>query len=213
MDMSVTNDVDWRSSGAVTSVKNQQQCGSCWAFSTAGSVESFGKIHGQSLIDLSPQELVDCDNGDSGCNGGLPSSALSYVRSAGGLNSWSDYSYTASKGSCKKKTTHYDKISGTRSCTGESGIASCITSGPVVVAIEADKASFQSYGGGVYDSADCGTSIDHAVLVVGSITYQNKPVWVIKNSWGSSWGSGGYIYMIRGKNMCGISNGYSVQPN
>lgn len=208
----VANDVDWRSRGAVTSVKNQGNCGSCWAFSTAAGVEGYGATHGAGLVDLAPQELVDCDTGDNGCNGGLPSNALRYVASNKGLNTWSDYPYKGVKGSCGKKAKHVAPISGVRSCTGENGISSCLNNGPVSVAIEADKTDFQYYRGGVFNSANCGTSIDHAVTAVGMIQYQNQPVWIIKNSWGTTWGDAGYMYMIRGKNMCGISNSYSVQP-
>jgi len=197
--------VDWRTSGAVTPVKNQGQCGSCWSFSTTGSVEGAWKIAGHPLVSLSEQQLMDCSTaeGNQGCNGGLMDDAFTYIVKNGGLDSEADYPYTARDGTCKtaKAANKIAKITGFKDVAknNEAQLAAAAAIGPVSVAIEADQAGFQSYTSGVF-SGPCGTQLDHGVLVVGfTDTY-----WIVKNSWGASWGDAGYIMMARGKGKTGI---------
>jgi C1A family cysteine protease len=198
----VVNDVDWRSQGAVTPVKNQGSCGSCWAFSTTGTMEGFVKIRDGTLHSLAEQQLVDCDRtgGCQGCSGGLPSAALKWIAQKGGLCSGSDYPYTARDGSCKTSCKAVAKISSSQGGRGESSLQTALDKTPVSIALDA-SGGFQSYKSGVFNGP-CGTRLNHAVLAVG----YNSQYWMVKNSWGTGWGSSGYIYMARGKNLCGMSN-------
>ena len=188
--------VDWRQKGAVTPVKNQQQCGSCWAFSSTGSMEGINFIETGKLISLSEQQLVDCDKVDMGCNGGIMDNAFKYVMSNGGIDTEDDYAYTAQTGTCntEKQSHHVVTISGYEDVpvNSKDDLQKAITAQPVSIAIEADHASFQNYAGGVF-SADCGNQLDHGVLAVGYDTTGDEPFWIVKNSWGSSWGMEGYI--------------------
>jgi xylem cysteine proteinase len=200
--------VDWRSKGAVTPVKNQGQCGSCWAFSTTGSVEGIAKVKQGTLPNLSEQQLVDCagSSGNQGCNGGLMDYAFQWIAS-NGICSESDYPYVARDQQCKKGCKSQLKIKGFQDVQqgSESALAAAIANQPVSVAIEADQSAFQFYSGGVFAAA-CGTQLDHGVLAVGYSSAGSQNYWIVKNSWGSSWGEQGYIRMIRGKNECGINN-------
>jgi len=202
--------VDWVSKGAVTPVKNQQQCGSCWAFSTTGSVEGANFIKNGNLVSLSEQELVDCAGsyGNNGCNGGLMDYGFEYVK-AKGLCTESDYPYTARDGSCQSSCTEQVKISGYTDVSqdNEDALMQAVAQQPVSVAIEADRSVFQFYTGGVMDSSACGTNLDHGVLVVGYGEDNGSKYWKVKNSWGATWGMNGYILLGRGngsKGTCGI---------
>jgi len=206
--------VDWRTKGVVTPVKNQGQCGSCWAFSTTGSTEGIVAITNGKLVSLSEQQLVDCagSTGNMGCQGGLMDNAFKWIKQNGGLCSESDYPYTAAKSMFCKKTctvvpgTHVTSF--TDVGTNEAALASAVDNQPVSVAIEADQSSFQFYNGGIMKGL-CGTRLDHGVLAVGYGTEAGTDYWIVKNSWGQSWGEQGYIRMIRGQNECGISNAAS----
>jgi C1A family cysteine protease len=204
---------DWRTTGKVTAVKNQGQCGSCWAFSTTGSIEAANLIkNGGSASDkaniISEQELVDCSRANAGCNGGLMDLGFQFVKNqgAGGDDLENSYPYKARNGRCVKQkgvpskiqvTSYTDVTSGS-----EDALANAIgTHGPVSVAIEADQRAFQFYNGGVLTSG-CGQNLDHGVLAVG---YTDE-YFIVKNSWGPSWGEEGYIKIGRGKNLCGIAN-------
>jgi len=206
---------DWRTKGAVSSVKNQGQCGSCWAFSTAATVEGCVVVDGKGgkgpLQDVSEQEIVDCATGNYGCDGGWPQTALKWVESTKGLCSEASYPYTAQTGTCKASgKTPISKVG--NHTIGKSGDENdlgnnCQKHGPISVCIDASHPSFQSYSSGVYYEAACSSShLDHAVLAVGWGTDSGKQYWIVKNSWGTSWGIKGYIWMSRNRNNnCGIA--------
>jgi len=207
--------VDWRTKGVVTPVKNQGGCGSCWAFGTTGAVESHWAITSGTLLSLSEQQLVDCAGafGNHGCQGGLPSQAFEYIKHAGGIQKGSDYTYTGRDGRCRFDATKVAaKLTGEVNITegAETELFDAITNaGPVAVAFQV-AGDFQSYRSGVYDSTRCKKGpmdVNHAVLAVGYATdaASGKPYWIVKNSWGTSFGISGYFLMVRNKNMCGVA--------
>jgi hypothetical protein len=202
------NDVDWVSKGAVTPVKDQAQCGSCWAFSTTGSVEGAVQIATGRLTSVSEQQLVDCagSSGNQGCNGGLMNDAFNWIVSHKGIGSESSYPYTARDGTCRDVPT-VSTISGYKSVGqgSESQLLSALQSQPISIAIEADQSSFQMYKSGIF-KGPCGQQLDHGVLLVGAGSDGGVNYWRVKNSWGSSWGDNGYIRIIRDQNMCGLAN-------
>jgi len=210
--VTVPESVDWVAKGDVTPVKNQGQCGSCWAFSTTGSIESRVSIAGGGLTSLSEQELVDCSKKNNGCSGGLMDYAFDFVIQNKGLCSEDDYPYTAEDGTCDDSScTRHDAISSyvDVSSTTEA-LEQALAAGPVSIAIEADQMSFQLYTSGVLTAA-CGTNLDHGVLAVGYGTWTDgTDYWRVKNSWGSYWGDQGYINLCRncnangGNGQCGI---------
>jgi len=204
------NDVDWRTKGAVlTTVKNQGQCGSCWAFSTTGTLEGYEfLVKKLPLVSLSEQQLVDCAKpGNSGCNGGMPERALAWLGKNGGPCNQQDYPYTARDGTCKKGCKPVFSIQGAFTAKGEDNLVKLLNVQPVSVAIDASSA-VSSYKGGVFSGPCSSSSINHAVLAVG---YTDQ-YWIVKNSWGGSWGTQGYINMARGKNVCNI-NSYLAVPS
>ena len=192
--MPVIGDVDWTTQGKVSPVKNQGQCGSCWAFSATGVLESFALINGNS-VSLSEQQLVDCSRpqGNQGCNGGWPSSALNYVK-ANGITTQSAYPYVARDQACKTQGGSF-KISGYISHSGCNGLGSGIESHPVSVTV--DATNWSPYRSGIFNN--CKASINHAVLLVGI----SNGVWKIKNSWGTGWGESGFIRLAP-RNTCAI---------
>jgi cathepsin L len=209
--------VDWRQKGAVTPIKNQGQCGSCWSFSTTGSVEGCHFLATNNLVSLSEQNLVDCSTaqGNQGCDGGLMDQAFQYIISNGGIDTESSYPYTAEDGTCNYNAansgatikSYTDVQSGS-----ESDLQTKVAQQPTSVAIDASHSSFQFYSSGVYNEPACSTSqLDHGVLAVGYGTDSGSPFWLVKNSWGTDWGMQGYIEMTRnGNNQCGIATAASI---
>jgi len=201
--------VDWRNKGAVTPIKNQQQCGSCWAFSTTGSTEGAVAIATGKLISLSEQQLVDCSGsfGNQGCEGGLMDQAFEYIISNKGITTEANYPYTAMDGSCNSTAAAAvaATISGYTDVTSgsEAALINAVAIGPVSVAIEADQACFQFYSSGILNDPSCGTNLDHGVLAVGYD--QSGGFWIVKNSWGTSWGMNGYVEIALGMDECGIN--------
>ncbi|XP_062017053.1 zingipain-2-like [Rosa rugosa] len=206
--------VDWREQQAVTPIKYQSQCGACWAFAVAATVEGLTKIKTGQLISLSEQQLVDCNHQNHGCKGGSLEYAYSYVVQNGGLAREETYPYQATDmGTCdtNKESEHAAQITGYERVLSrsENDLQKAVAMQPVSVTISAYGQDFQMYGSGVF-SGYCGTELDHAVTVIGYGTIEDgTPYWLIKNSWGQSWGESGYMRILRNINapegMCGLA--------
>merc|ERR1712070_93568 len=202
---------DWRDHGAVNPIKDQGQCGSCWAFSTVANIEGVGAVETGKLLSLSEQQLVDCDTADSGCNGGLPSNAFQFMIDQGmGLEGESAYPYTAADGSCHKSQSQEKAFikSWHQISTDETQIAASLQQyGPLSIGINANTLQF--YSGGVANPSKilCNpAALDHGVAIVGFGSDSGSDYWTIRNSWGSSWGEAGYFRMVRGSGACGLNS-------
>ena len=211
-DKIVPKSVDWRDKNVVTDVKNQKECGSCWAFSTTGSIEGIIAIKEGILHNISEQELVDCSTKNNGCMGGSMDYAFQYVINNGLCNE-KDYPYEALRDECRKdecnsviNITDYKNI-----YPNEMVLKRAVAQQPVSVAIQANLSSFHFYSKGIYNDPNCGDQLDHGVLIVGygSDDELNMDYWIVKNSWGNDWGENGYIRIQRNVEkeygMCGIS--------
>jgi cathepsin L len=210
--------IDWVSKGAVTPVKNQAQCGSCWAFSSTGSLEGAYQISTGTLKSFSEAQLVQCAtaSGNQGCNGGLMDNAFKWWETNPPVLE-KDYPYTSGSGvtgKCNKKKEDKPaaKVKGFKDVASEKAMEKAIEVGPLSVAIEADKSIFQSYKSGVISGNTCGKQLDHGVLAVGMGTEGGKAYWKVKNSWGASWGMKGYVLLAKGADECGIADGPPSYP-
>jgi cathepsin L len=206
--------VDWRTKNIVTPIKNQGQCGSCWSFSTTGSLEGAHAQATGNLVSLSEQNLMDCSTsyGNAGCDGGLMDQAFQYIIANGGIDTEASYPYEAADGTCRYTSANSGATmkSYTDVTPGsETSLAVAVTKQPVSVAIDASHASFQLYSSGIYHDIFCSsTKLDHGVLAVGFgvDTTSKRNYWIVKNSWGTDWGMEGYIYMSKDRdNNCGIA--------
>ncbi|CAL1584750.1 unnamed protein product [Knipowitschia caucasica] len=212
VNVSLPASVDWRKKGLVTGVKTQGSCGSCWAFSAAGALEGQLKKHTGVLMSLSTQNLVDCSTkyGNHGCAGGFMSHAFKYVIKNQGIAADNSYPYHGKRGHCK-----YNPDFKAANCTGYTFLPrgdddalkmAVATIGPISVAIDASRPKFVFYKSGVYKDKLCSHTVNHGALVVGYGTEEGKDYWLVKNSWGTGYGEGGYIKMSRNKkNLCGIA--------
>ena len=209
---------DWRNYNVVSAVKDQGSCGSCWAFAATGNLEGLYAIHKGNLRTFSEQMLVDCDTTDSGCNGGLMEYTFEWLKKNGGIMFDSDYPYKGIKSTCKSNKSKYADMtilgwkklgdsSSTWSCVDEDEVKEFLyETGPLAIALNADP--LQTYSSGILDltSTKCPSSgINHAVLLVGYGVQNGINYWIIKNSWGKSWGESGYFRIRRGNGTCGVN--------
>jgi len=212
-----SDEVNWVTAGMETPIKNQQQCGSCWAFAVMGVVENAFKIAGGKELDTSEQALVDCDSNNAGCSGGWLNTAINWVKN-NGVFLESDYPYTAKQASCKKSSksaksgytvTGYGQLSG-----GENALKAAVEKQSVTVAV--DASNWYLYQSGIFDkSSKCSGRVNHAVNVVGYGRENGKDFWLVRNSWGTSWGESGYMKLLRGsgngQGMCSVAK-YGYWP-
>ncbi|XP_020092776.1 low-temperature-induced cysteine proteinase [Ananas comosus] len=209
----VPESIDWREKGAVTEVKDQGSCGACWSFSATGAIEGINKIVTGSLVSLSEQELIDCDRSyNNGCGGGLMDYAFQWVIKNKGIDTEDDYPYLGTEKTCNKnkmnrRVVNIDSYTDVPS-NNEKLLLQAVATQPVSVGICGSDRAFQLYSQGIF-TGPCSTSLDHAVLIVGYGSQNGVDYWIVKNSWGTSWGMDGYIHMLRNgdssQGVCGIN--------
>jgi len=206
---------DWRPSGVVTPVKDQAQCGSCWAFSVTENIESVWMIKQNIKVadfkPLAPQQIVDCDTSDEGCNGGFPATAYQYIESAGGLETEAAYPYKGVDGSCAfNKADVESTISNFKYATTKGDETTLKTNLATVspLSICVDAANWQDYSSGVMGAWECCwfCQLDHCVQLVGYDTTASTPFYIVRNSWASDWGEQGFIRLAMGDNACGLTD-------
>ncbi|KAI0978889.1 hypothetical protein GJ496_001271 [Pomphorhynchus laevis] len=218
------NSIDWRDKKIVTPVKDQGVCGSCYTFSATGALEGMYALRNKALINLSEQQLIDCsaDFGNAGCNGGLMEDCFEYIRDANGIQNENDYPYVGRENQC----AHNNSVGAAVTCDSfvrikegdEIALMNAVArNGPISIAMDCSSPQFMSYGKGIYMDTACSPSnLNHAMLLVGygtqTIKNKKQPYWIVKNSWGTSWGEKGYCRVARlHKNMCGIAS-YALYP-
>ncbi|KAJ3670888.1 hypothetical protein LUZ60_008314 [Juncus effusus] len=207
----VPSSMDWRARGAVTGVKDQDPCGACWAFAAVGAMEGAVKIRTGQLMSLSEQEVLDCTGNGMSCDGGTMEAAFSFIMRNRGLTSERNYPYHRSQGSCnaRMKAKSVANIRGYEKVPrSETSLLNAVANQPVSAGVEGSGIDFQLYGGGLF-TGYCGTDLDHAITVIGYGMSQNTKYWLVKNSWGSGWGEGGFMRMQRDVGsyggLCGIT--------
>ncbi|KAL2454831.1 Cysteine proteinase RD21a [Abeliophyllum distichum] len=217
VDDSLPDSIDWREKGAVNPIKDQGSCGSCWAFSTIASVEGINQIKTGELLSLSEQELVDCDRSyNEGCDGGLMDYAFEFIIKNGGIDTEKDYPYTGYDGRCDqyRKNAKVVSINGYEDVTpyNEKALQKAVANQPVSIAMDGSDVDFQFYESGIF-TGKCGTDLDHGVNAVGYGSENGTDYWIIRNSWGESWGEKGYIRIQRNvadkSGLCGLA----VEPS
>jgi len=214
--------MDWRNKSVVNRVKDQGQCGSCWAFATVANAESIWAIEKGDLLVLSEQEVVDCSKGfgywNRGCNGGIQDLSFKFMMEHG-LTTDQAYPYTSGSTKTEGPCEPYTSVVTFSNCydvqpNNQSALTYAVSMNPVVISIEADTALFQSYSSGIITNAECGTNLDHAVEIVGYGTDQGIDYWLIRNSWGEDWGEGGYVRLLRTNSTQDIGIcGLAAQPS
>nr|AFP73333.1 cysteine protease [Solanum peruvianum] len=216
-DDDMPSNLDWRESGAVTQVKHQGRCGCCWAFSAVGSLEGAYKIATGNLMEFSEQELLDCTTNNYGCNGGFMTNAFDFIIENGGISRESDYEYLGEQYTCRsqEKTAAVQISSYKVVPEGETSLLQAVTKQPVSIGIAASQ-DLQFYAGGTYDGS-CADRINHAVTAIGYGTDEKgQKYWLLKNSWGTSWGENGFMKIIRDSGnpsgLCDIAK-MSSYPN
>jgi len=201
---------NWEDQGACTPVKDQQQCGSCWAFSTTENIESVWYIAKKQLVQLAPQQIVDCDKANYGCSGGWPYVAFQYVTKAGGQDTEASYPYRAVNQQCAfKPASVAAKINGYKQLPKDyQAIMKALpTTSPFSVCV--DASTWQFYNSGVMTPDQCGSSVDHCVQLVGYNTDSSStPYWILRNSWGTGWGQQGFIWIEMGTQDACLVNDY-----
>ncbi|CAL9014299.1 unnamed protein product [Prunus brigantina] len=203
--------IDWREKGAVAPIKDQGSCGCCWAFSAVAAVEGIIQIKTGKLISLSEQQLLDCTSGNQGCNGGSMRTTFEYIQQSGGIASEENYPYQAVQGTCNAnqpavQITGYEKVP----ANSEEDLLKAVSMQPVSIAIVGSGEEFKHYESGVFSTTDCGTTLDHAVTIVGyGMTEDGTKYWLLKNQWGESWGEKGYMKILRDagppEGVCGLA--------
>jgi C1A family cysteine protease len=209
----VPDEIDWRKNGAVTPVKDQGSCGSCWTFGTTGALEGALFVKQKQLFNLSQQNLLDCswDFGNNACEGGMDYQAFNWIIANGGLETTDTYgTYRNVPDYCHFNVSNaVGKMTGFANVTSVDALNDALaTIGPLSVSIDASLPSFYFYGGGYYDEADCKSdvdSLDHSVLAVGVTTHAGQKYTLVKNSWSTHWGEGGYVKISQKNNLCGVA--------